>query len=38
MAAAIAERYPRVGCTVFDRPSAQRRALKTFADHRSRRL
>ena len=33
MVASIAERYPGLRCTTFDRPSAERGALKTFADH-----
>ena len=32
MVAAIAGRYPRLHCTTFDRPSAEKGALKTFAD------
>jgi ubiquinone/menaquinone biosynthesis C-methylase UbiE len=33
MAVAIAQRYPRLRCTTFDRPSAEQGAQKTFADH-----
>jgi ubiquinone/menaquinone biosynthesis C-methylase UbiE len=32
MVAAIAERYPRLHCTTFDRPSAEPGALETFTE------